>query len=111
MTDTARSPAFPMAFALAFAIAYVIAVENNLALFTYHPAIGEWGLGVEASRDGPAMYWYGWLASSSIAAWLVGLAARFLPRPAKTYWSGWVWVIPLLTMLMFVWILRGYFLR
>ena len=26
--------------------------------------VGEWGLGVEKPRDGPAMYWYGWLATS-----------------------------------------------
>ena len=64
MTPPRSFPAFAIVFAVVFAVVYVIAVEENYALFTYHPAIGEFGAGVQQPKDGPAMYWYGWLATS-----------------------------------------------
>ena len=47
---------FAIVFPVVYAIAYVIAVENNYALFTYHPALEEFGFLVERPKDGPAMY-------------------------------------------------------
>ena len=110
MAEPSRYSAFPAAFTIAFAIAYVIAVDRNLALFTYHPALGEWGLGVQAAKDGPAMYWYGWLATSGLTALAVGLAGCFVPRPAPRLPNHWVWVLPIGALLFFVWLLRGFFL-
>ena len=110
MAGTSRFSAFPVAFTIIFAIAYVIAVEKNLALFTYHPALGEWGPLVQAPKDGPAMYWYGWLATAGLTALIAGFVTCLLPRPATLFWTGWTWAIPLGVMLIFVWILRGFFL-
>src|SRR6185503_18696130 len=59
---------FAIVFAVVYALAYVVAVEANYALFTYHPALKEWGAGVQKARDGPAMYWFGWLVTSALAA-------------------------------------------
>ena len=67
-------------FAAAFAVAYVIAVQANLALMTYHPKTGEWEWLTKPGKSGPPMHWYGWLATSFLAA--SGLSV-LLPRPPK----------------------------
>ena len=97
-------------FAAAFALTYVFAVEANWALFTYHPKTGEWDWLTKPARAGPAMYWYGWLATSFLAASAAGLIASLLPR-------RWLppscigWAVPLAIMLVFVYLLRSFFLR
>lgn len=97
-------------FTAAFAVIYLTAVEKNLALFTYHPRIGEWGLWAEPPRSGPAMYWYGWLATSFIGAAAISLAS--LPLTARYRAPGWIgWGIPLVVMGAFVYFLRVFFLR
>jgi len=104
--------AFAIVFAVVYAIVYVFSVENNYALFTYHPAIGEFGAGVQQPREGPAMYWYGWLATSGIAASVAGALATLLPESVtRRLWSGWTWAVALAVMAAFCYILRIYFLR
>ena len=46
-------------FYIASVVTYVVC---DLALVTYHPQLGQWALLVEAPKEGPAMYWYGWTA-------------------------------------------------
>ena len=112
MTPPRSLPVFAIVFAVVFAVVYAIAVEKNYALFTYHPALGEWGAGVEKPKDGPAMYWYGWLATSGIVAALAGLVASLLPEGvARRVWSGWSWIVPIGVMLAFCYFLREFFLR
>jgi hypothetical protein len=92
---------------------YVISVWKNYALFTYHPATNEIAWGVEKPKEGvPAMYWYGWLATSGIVAGAVALAACWLPQGlTRRLWSGWSWAAPVAVMVVFCYLLRGYFLR
>jgi hypothetical protein len=110
---TARSlPTFVVTFAVAYAIFYVVSVEYNLALFTYHPALEEFGFLVEQAKDGPAMYWYGWMATSAISAFVLAALASWLPEGwAKRLWPGWSWAAPVSVMFVFVYILRRFFLR
>ena len=99
-------------FPVVHAIAYVIVVENNYALFTYHPALGEFGFLVERPKDGPAMYWYGWMATAGIVALFGAAFSCFIPeRAAQRLWSGWSWSVPLIVMAVFSYLLRGFFLR
>jgi hypothetical protein len=99
-------------FSVAFAITYAFAVEYNLAVFTYHPQLQQFVLGVERPKAGPAMYWYGWIVTSAVAALLVSAVALILPRSwAVRAWSGLAWLIPAIVMIFFVYLLRGYFLR
>ncbi|HEY2136858.1 MAG TPA: hypothetical protein VGH49_13280 [Xanthobacteraceae bacterium] len=105
------SRAFPV-FSIAFAVIYVASVQYNLALFTYHPEIAQWGPLVQAPRQGPAMYWYGWLATSAIgsaalAALSLALPARMLDRACSVL----VWLVPIAMIGVIGYILRGYFLR
>lgn len=105
-------PVFAVVFSAAYAVAYVICVEKNYALFTYHPAIYEWGMGVQKAKDGPAMYWFGWMATSGIFASAVALVACRLPEAiTRRLWSGWSWAVPVAVMAVFCYLLRGYFMR
>ena len=105
-------PVFAVVFSAAFSVAYVICVDKNYAMFTYHPAIYEWGWGVQKPKDGPAMYWFGWLATSGLAAGAIALAAAWLPESlTRRLWSGWAWAVPVAVMVAFCYLLRNYFLR
>jgi len=99
-------------FTVVYTVAYAVAVSQNYALFTYHPVPGTIGMGVEKVQDGPAMYWYGWMATAAIAAFGACLVACVVPeRLAKRVGSGWSWIVPLGVLLFFAYLLRGYFLR
>ncbi len=99
-------------FSIAFAIIYIASVEYNLALITYHPQIFKWGWLAEAPKEGPAMYWYGWLLTSALGAGAVaGLSLALPSRPFDRIWSILVWVTPLVMFATIAYILRGYFLR
>jgi hypothetical protein len=112
MTLPRSFPVFVVVFTAAFAVIYILAVEYNLAPFTYHPALNQWGLLVERPKDGPAMYWYGWLVASAVGAGAVAALACLLPgRFVARLWSGFAWLVPLVVMLVVVYLLRGYFLR
>lgn len=112
MTVPRSFPVFAVVFAAAYAVAYLVCVDKNYALFTYHPAIYEFGLGVQKPKDGPAMYWFGWIATSGAFAGAVALAACWLPQSlTRRLWSGWSWAVPVAVMLVFCYLLRGYFLR
>ena len=72
---TTQMRAFTL-FSAMFAVVYVVCVEMNLALFTYHPRLGQWDIGTVPARTGPAMYWFGWLASAGLAAALATLQSN-----------------------------------
>jgi hypothetical protein len=100
---------FPV-FAAAFAVIYLLAVGQNLALFTYHPKLGEWGWLAQPARTGPPMYWYGWLTTSVLGATLASLLSWPLVRNRPVqFWLG--WVVPLAVIVFFVYFFRDFFLR
>jgi hypothetical protein len=97
-------------FSAAFALIYIFSVELNWALVTYHPKIHQWVWLVEPSRDGPPMYWYGWLVTSTLGATAVSvLALPFLKDRPTQYWLG--WTIPLLVIISVFYLFRDFFLR
>jgi hypothetical protein len=110
---TARSfSVFSIVFAVVFAVAYVFVVELNYAMFTYHPIAGEWGAGVEKAQEGPAMYWFGWLATSGLIAAVAGAAATLLPDSVTgRLWPGLTWLAAIGVMIAFCYLLGELFLR
>lgn len=103
---------FSIVFAVVFAVAYIFVVEANYALITYHPIPGEWGLGVEKAQEGPAMYWFGWLATSGLIAAIAGGVATLLPESVTSrLWPGWTWVAAIGVMIAFCYLLGELFLR
>lgn len=112
MNGNSRLPAFVIVFSVATCIAYVVAVELNAALFTYHPATEEFGLGAEKARGAPAMYWYGWIATSLITGTVAGLLASMLPPSlTRRLPPALAWLAPLIATLVLGYILRNFFLR
>ena len=105
-------PSLAIVFVVAYSVIYLLAVWNNYALFTYHPALNEIGMGVEKPRDGPAMYWYGWMSTAALGAFGACLIAWLIPpRVMQRLWPGWTWVVPIIVLLLFVYLNRNYFLR
>jgi hypothetical protein len=101
-----------MVFGVAYAVAYVVAVWKNIALFTYHPVAGTLAFGVEKPQDGPAMYWFGWMATAAIVALAACAIAALVPsRHANRAASAWAWAVPVAVLVSFAYLLRGYFLR
>lgn len=106
-----RFGAFAIVFGTAMAVFYVLSDMGRLPLFTYHPGTGGIDFGwVRARRDeGPAMYWYGWIATSSIGAAILGAVAAMLPeRIAGKIPAGMVWVVPVLLVPVLIYSLRFY---
>jgi hypothetical protein len=91
-----------------FCGAYVFVFARDLPLFRYYPLRGvlNWG---PANLDGlgPAMAWYGLMCS---AAAIASLAAVLVPdRVVLNVMRGYVWLFPLATMLVCVFLLRQLF--
>jgi len=101
---------FPI-FGVIFAAVYAYAVFKDIALVTYHPKIGVWDLGHTPSRDGPAMYWYGFVLFAFIVA--VPMTALCALIPEKMLEKAWslTWLVPLVVMVSFVWLLLPYYTK
>ena len=100
---------FAIVFAIATPIIYVICEMRNWPLFTYPPGTKRVDPGWAAAvRDeGPAMYWYGWTASTLLVAGLLGLAAVKLPESiARKIPLSLVWIVPLAAIPVLVYALR-----
>jgi hypothetical protein len=82
MTPPRSFDVFAIAFSVVFAVVYVIAVENNYALFTYHPAVGEFGGGVQAGKGRPCHVLVRLVGDRGITASVAGVLASLLPEDA-----------------------------
>ncbi len=112
MPSSHSNPVFAITFAVAYAILYVLAVENNWALFTYHPLSGEFHWLVKRAADGPAMFWYGWMVTAALGALLTAAIVSFLPAAITSRVPvALSWCIPVAVMVVFVYIMRDFFFR
>jgi hypothetical protein len=119
MTSALRFRRFAFAYGAAFAVLYVVALAQDLALFTVYPSLGVVLLGTHDSRDvvgpsmgfvAPAMYWYGWTATATLGALILGLGAALLPeRWTRRIWLGWWWVAPVGAMVACVYLTMPWF--
>ena len=111
MSNSSFTRVFPI-FAAAFAVIYVIVEQQNWPAFTYHPRVGEWEWLRQSARaaNSPAMHWFGWIATTVIAAVAVSAAALPLTKGREPpVWIG--WAVPLAVMVLFVYLFRNFFLR
>jgi hypothetical protein len=111
---------FAFAFGTSFACLYVIAVAKDLALFTVFPSIGIVLLGTHHTNAvtdpamgflAPAMYWYGWAATAALGALMFGVVFVALPKrwTEALDWAGWVWLVPVLSMVASVYLTLPWF--
>jgi hypothetical protein len=109
---SSRLSTFTITFAVAYAIIYIFAVEQNWALFTYHPATGTFGTLTTRAPAGPTMFWYGWILTAALGAAAVAAIVSFAPEGiTRRIWPGLAWMAPMCAIVAFVYILRGYFFR
>jgi len=83
MTQTGtKSETFVIAFGIAFTLGYTVFQMLNWPLFTYMPAVGRtyFWLHRPLTGEGPPMYWYGWIVTSAINAFVVGGIATIIPE-------------------------------
>jgi hypothetical protein len=109
-----RLRAFVLTFAVVGTLTYCVCLFMNWPVFTYHPAVNrfEWGWGPARSGEGPAMYWYGWTATTLIVSTIVGLLATLLPESiAKKLPHILVWLLPILAIPYLIWDLRQWWLH
>jgi hypothetical protein len=108
---SSRFGTFALVFGIFFGILYVICDMAALPMFTYHPGTERIDLGfVPARRDeGPAMYWYGWIASSALGASILGLLATLLPgRIRSRIPLALAWVVPIVLLPLLIYSLKFY---
>ncbi len=90
---------FAIVFALSAPVLYVLCDIFGLPLFTYHPATNRVDLGWAPGRsgEGPAMYWYGWTATTLLGGAVLGALATLLPEGAiKKIPLALIWLLPIL---------------
>jgi hypothetical protein len=98
LATSAAFRAFAVVMAMATPVIYVLCEMRNWPLFTYHPATNriDWLYAPPVRNEGPAMYWYGWIATTMIASTVLGILATLLPeRIAKKIPLSLVWILPL----------------
>jgi hypothetical protein len=81
MTAPDKIPVFALAFGVSYAAIYVICTEFNLPLLTYHPVTGEIGPLWQPPKNGPVMYWYGWMLTALVGAIVFAGIAVVMPEP------------------------------
>lgn len=96
-------------FAIGYSCAYAVVFAYDWPLFIYFPLVGEWYWGGEILPEkGPGMAWYGLMASAAIAGAVFAalLPSRLSERLTNHPWSNYLWVFPLASMLVSVFLLR-----
>ncbi len=64
----------------------------------------------QPAKNGPPMYWYGWLVTSLLGAIAVSLVSYPIVRRASTqFWLG--WVVPIVVGVIFLYLFRSFFLH
>ncbi len=102
---------FAIVFAIATPIIYVASELGGWPLFTYHPGVNRIDFGWAAARanEGPAMYWYGWIATTLIAAALLGWLASLLPRRISDKIPLYlIWLLPLPALAILAYVLMPF---
>jgi len=108
---SSRLGTFALVFGICFAILYVVCDMAALPMFTYHPGTDRIDPGFAPARrdEGPAMYWYGWIANSALGAFVLGLVAAMLPEKiGRRIPLALAWVVPVVLLPALIYSLKFY---
>lgn len=106
-----RFGTFALAFGVSFGILYVVCDMAALPMFTYHPATDriDWGYAAARRDEGPAMYWYGWIANSALGASVLGTLACWLPQKIRDCIPPALsWFVPIALLPILIYSLKFY---
>jgi hypothetical protein len=109
LASSATFRTFATVFAIVTPIIYTICDMQNWPLFTYHPGTNRVDLGwARAVKDeGPAMYWYGWTASTLLASAALGLLATLLPQNlTRKIPLSLTWILPIAVLPVLIYSLK-----
>ena len=109
LASSATFKTFALGFAIATPIIYVACEMQNWPLFTYHPGTNRvdlfWAPAVR--NEGPAMYWYGWTATTLIGSAILGILATMLPESIiKKVPLSLTWILPVLAVPVLIYAVR-----
>ena len=84
-------------FTLLFGAIYTVSFYVDFALFRYYPETGEfhWQM---TEGVGPPILWYGWIATAALVS--AGIALLVPRRWADGLWSGSVWLVPVIVVVV-----------
>jgi hypothetical protein len=114
LASSAKFRTFAIVFGVSAPIVYTISEILALPLFTFHPATYrfEWGWAPGRSGEGPAMYWYGWVAGMLVACTVLGWLATFVPeRFIQKIPLALLWLLPILAIFPLVWALMPFWTK
>jgi hypothetical protein len=114
LASSTKFKTFVVTYAIAGTLIYLLCLQMNWPLFTFHPATNRivWGWEASRSGEGPAMYWYGWTATSLLAGAILGFLATLLPESVtKRIPLVLVWLLPILSIPYLIWDLRQWWLH
>lgn len=109
LASSAAFRTFAVVLAITGPVIYVICQMQNWPLFTYHPANNQidWFYAPAVRNQGPAMHWYGWIASAAIGAAVLSVLATLLPeRIVNRIPLSLVWIVPLAAIPVLIYSLR-----
>jgi hypothetical protein len=108
---SSRFGTFALVFGICFGILYVVCDMAALPMFTYHPGTERIDPGFVPPRrdEGPAMYWYGWIANSALGASIFGLFAALLPDKIRGKIPlALAWIAPIVLLPVLIYTLKFY---
>jgi hypothetical protein len=109
LVSSTKLKTFVVTYAIVGTLIYLLCLQMNWPLFTFHPATNRivWGWEASRSGEGPAMYWYGWTATSLLAGAILGFLATLLPESVtRKIPLILVWLLPILSIPYLIWDLR-----
>ena len=98
----------PPFFSIGFCLAYMPVFTFDWPLFLYYPLHGTLSRTPLPADNGPAMHWYGLVATATLCGLVAALVGRdrWIGEGART----WLWLVPALTMIEILYPLRVFFL-
>jgi hypothetical protein len=99
LAASAKFKTFALTFSTFGPVIYCLCQFFNWPMFTFHPATNRLVWGYEGPRpgEGPNMLWYGWTATTILAAAILGIIAMMLPEQAvRKIPLTLIWLFPIL---------------
>ncbi len=102
---------FSITFGVISCILYLFVMNYGWQLFTYYPKTNQWMLfntpPVGGAAAGPAMKWYGYVATSLLGGAVAGVVASLIGEKnlRAVWWPGMIWLVPVVCTVVLYWLI------